>query len=246
LLGRLLAAGGDNFAAARALRTALVFHPDNEECLAELKALESAVALKAEHAGGPCDTAAELLVEEDEIIDLDEADIVEEYEPEAAAEEFEPEAALKEFEPDATVKEIEAEAAAEEVEPEVTFVAPPAAEAVRHDPLSTATLAELYVQQGFVDKALAIYRAMYAEDFTNGSIRNRITELVAMEAESLAVAGITETVADISAGTETVTGITCQEFAVPAAVVPAQGEADAVVATLEGWLDTIRRIKACR
>ena len=203
ILGRLLAAEGDCSAAAKAFRTTLVFCPDDLECLEELKALESAIALKAEQESGHFAATAELLVADEEIIDLDESDIV-----------------------------MESEA-------EETVSTPSAAADLHHDPLSTATLAELYVQQGFIDKALDIYRAVYAEDPTDGRIQSRIAELEAREAES-------EAVAVVSGSVEAPAGNTYQESMPSVAVIPVQGEADTVISTLEGWLDTIRRIKACR
>jgi len=48
---------------------------------------------------------------------------------------------------------------------------------VRHDPLSTLTLAELYEQQGFIVKALDIYRSILAEDPGNAQLRAKISQL---------------------------------------------------------------------
>jgi tetratricopeptide (TPR) repeat protein len=45
------------------------------------------------------------------------------------------------------------------------------------DPLSTATLAELYVKQGFIDRALEIYRSILAVDPGNSSAKTRIADL---------------------------------------------------------------------
>jgi len=90
----------------------------------------------------------------------------------------------------------------------------------RHDPLSTATLAELYVTQGYVKKALEIYRAIQDDNPVDRTINERITELEALNA------GVTESVL------------------VPA--VPLQGTSDNALATLDGWLENIRRIKSCR
>lgn len=57
------------------------------------------------------------------------------------------------------------------------------------DPLSTATLAELYVSQGFINKALGIYRNLLSENPQNVNIRARIAELEGLDATSAAVAG---------------------------------------------------------
>ncbi len=54
-------------------------------------------------------------------------------------------------------------------------VVPPATTA--HDPLTTSTLAELYLSQGFSDKALAIYRTLAAADPANHVVASRLAEL---------------------------------------------------------------------
>lgn len=46
-----------------------------------------------------------------------------------------------------------------------------------NDPLSTGTLAELYVKQGFINKALEIYRSILADDPGNRAASTRIAEL---------------------------------------------------------------------
>lgn len=60
----------------------------------------------------------------------------------------------------------------------------------QYDPLSTGTLAELYVSQGFITKALDIYRAILVDDPTNNAVSTRVAELelqaVAAEPPSLA------------------------------------------------------------
>ncbi|NVN89501.1 MAG: tetratricopeptide repeat protein [Desulfuromonadales bacterium] len=117
--------------------------------------------------------------------------------------------------------------------------APVDAAPVQHDPLSTATLAELYVQQGFISKALDIYRALLNEDPANSEVQSRIAELEEKEKPPV----ICETLP--------VSNAPGPAFTVPETSslpddVPVQGRADAAIITLEGWLDTIRRIKACR
>ena len=120
-------------------------------------------------------------------------------------------------------------------EAEATVLVAPA----QHDPLSTATLAELYVQQGFVSKALEIYRALRDEDPENSGTRSRIAELEAMEVAPAVDENILVT-------DESVISVAPLEpFALPPDI-PMRGRADEVISTLEGWLDTIRRIKACR
>ncbi len=117
--------------------------------------------------------------------------------------------------------------------------APVSVAPAHHDPLSTATLAELYVQQGFISKALDIYRALLNETPTNPEILSRIAELEARELAPAAADSI------IQEEQEAAPVIAVQESS-ELSGIPAQGRADEMIATLEGWLDTIRRIKACR
>ena len=49
------------------------------------------------------------------------------------------------------------------------------------DPLTTATLAELYVSQGFIEKALVIYRELIAAHPSNSQYRLRCAELQEMQ-----------------------------------------------------------------
>ena len=96
------------------------------------------------------------------------------------------------------------------------------------DPLITPTLAELYVSQGFPEKAADIYRRIISADPGNAEALARLAELE-----------------EPSAGEEPV--------AVPPQVVqavdlPMTGTADksATVTVLEGWLENIRRLRTCR
>lgn len=108
-----------------------------------------------------------------------------------------------------------------------------------HDPLSTATLAELYVQQGFFSKALDIYRSVLVDDPGNGTIKSRISEL-----EAKIAASSVDLSAPVSA--DSLQNLAYQERETSSAPEPDRREAVTVLSTLEGWLDNIRRIKACR
>lgn len=207
MLGRLMTEAGEIAAARRAFGTALEFNPDDAECRLELDALEvstksrMAVVSDAVAAGSAvaADSDDEEIIEDIEIIDIDEADLLEEFEDED--------------------------------------VAPPVCGALseHEDPLSTATLAELYVQQGHVDKALDIYRAVSADGHPGKNFQSRIVELEVILAAS-AAAGLAS-----AASLQTV-----QKTASALSVPPALVSADSAVATLEGWLENIRRIRACR
>ncbi len=113
---------------------------------------------------------------------------------------------------------------------------------VHHDPLSTATLAELYVQQGFIEKALDIYRALLVEKPYDMVIQERISELEAINAAS--AVSLTDSL-NIDQGFDVDDNVAA--FSSAPIVKPQQAsDKSSVVSTLEGWLGSIRRIKACR
>jgi len=97
------------------------------------------------------------------------------------------------------------------------------------DPLTTATLAELYVSQGYIDKALTIYKELLLADPANHACRLRCAELSEMLHLQQAA----------------------QKLATPATrpqAAPAQKETAPsleldVEAELGGWLENIRRRK---
>lgn len=94
--------------------------------------------------------------------DFDDDEIIEDLE---ILEELE----LYEEEPEASESEFLEPVMEKETSPEL-----------HHDPLSTGTLAELYVSQGFIDKALEIYRAILSDNPANSSVSDRISELELM------------------------------------------------------------------
>lgn len=199
LLARLLSAAGSRDAAIRALRTALDFNPDDAECRFELEALDRSSAATTDAALGaavPADAA-------EPAVDLLEAG------GGACGGEDEAEEIIEDLE----ILDVDESDLLPDEEPEDLGAAPAATD---RDPLSTATLAELYVRQGFGDKALEIYHAILAADPGNAGVRSRIAELEG--------------------------GRTPDFTAVP----DLQPGADDALAVLEGWLDNIGRLKACR
>ena len=80
----------------------------------------------------------------------------------------------------------EDEPVSESVSQEPPFKAELTAEPTR-DPLSTATLAEQYVKQGIIEKALEIYRSILADDPANSAVSIRIAELAQPESVTAAV-----------------------------------------------------------
>jgi tetratricopeptide (TPR) repeat protein len=148
--------------------------------------------------------------------------------------------------------------------------------APHHDPLSTGTLAELYVTQGFIHKALEIYRAILEENPADRVMAARVVELEALEAgSSEPVSEIDDTDAEEGEDEpaaiippeaffqefepaalpkpEGVSELECQHTSADDSMheigtfsVPPQGAADNALSTLDGWLENIRRIKSCR
>lgn len=144
--------------------------------------------------------------------------------------------------------------------------------ALDHDPLSTRTLAELYVKQGFVHKALEIYRAILSENPANCEIAAKINELEKLEESEVCSTEEPDYADDFEAHEEQAPEIlsatvfqdepviaeqaevmavldnqpTPEEIVmVDVAVVPKYGIADNAVAELESWLENIRRIRSC-
>lgn len=145
-----------------------------------------------------------------------------------------------------------------------------------HDPLSTGTLAELYVKQGFVNKALEIYRAILVDNPADQAIAERVDELEALEAgpsePDSGIDDVFEEEAEYEPASSAPAEIFIQEsgpvalsasYGVPAlesrqayadvsgyesgaSVVSLEGTADNALSTLGGWLENIRRIKSCR
>jgi len=113
------------------------------------------------------------------------------------------------------------------------------------DPLATATIAELYVEQGFMKKALKIYRDLLDANPGNDELRQRIVDLKRRIDEDEAQARENAFTADMPFGEELAGAVNDRADAGGEALAGAGTQGDAV-AVLEGWLDTIGRIKQCR
>lgn len=213
MLGRLLKETGDNAAARLAFATVLEFNPLDDECRNELAELDAGLHVPlaaATFAAGVTVLAGAAAGEsrEEEIIeDIEILDI-----------------------DDSDL--LEDEGIGDLAMPSVG-----AAPAEHEDPLSTATLAELYVQQGHIDKALEIYRSVAAE-----SHAGRIAELEAMTA-SAAVAAEAQAFAPVMMSAARTDSALEAEPMLQSA--PRVGS-DAAVATMEEWLANIGRIRSCR
>jgi tetratricopeptide (TPR) repeat protein len=119
----------------------------------------------------------------------------------------------------------------------------------KHDPLSTLTLAELYEQQGFIVRALGIYRAILADDPGNIQLQVKISTL---ESQNSTSQYTTEEPAtpDFDEEQEAFASVALGGVSAPLdsqAYSPlAHKAADNVLGTLDSWLENIRRIKECR
>ena len=229
LLGRIYAGSGDERAAIGVLNAVLDLNPDDEECRLELEAIERG---RQQAAAGPVSAGSPAVPQEyrdTEALVPDEEEIIEDLE----------------------ILELGESDLIEEPSGDDDVEAEPAG-AVHHDPLSTTTLAELYVQQGFVSKAIEIYRSILADDPGNSVALARVAELSAAGADREEPReGFAEA---MPGGSETV-GYPAGEMwfepppaasAVAGTGLQPRGKADNVLATLEEWLENIRRIKACR
>jgi tetratricopeptide (TPR) repeat protein len=145
-----------------------------------------------------------------------------------------------------------------------------------YDPLSTGTVAELYVRQGFIYKALEIYRAILADNPTDLAAAERVVELEALEAGPLEPDSEFDDTFEVEADDDSAFSIQDEVFlqnagsaALPASdfisgfeslqasadaceydsstsLAPSQGIADHTLSTLDVWLENIRRIRSCR
>ena len=169
ILAHLYAEKGDDEAAIRSYRTLLEFRPEDVDSKKQLEALmdggEKVLRHYVDDDLDATDFKSPLGSENsDEDADGDEENFDDEYIHDLSESDIYYDEVIDE-------KKV---AAVEETEKSVS---------VRHDPLSTATLAELYVQQGFHAKALDIYRSLLADDPANDQVRAKIRELEEDEAD---------------------------------------------------------------
>lgn len=180
ILSQIYIDAGEVAAAEEALNTIIAQNPDDVESQLLLNSMkrvaeaETKMAVGATGAGGaeasrfagkePEDGAKIQTLDpaefdftadegDEEILDLLESDIIEEL---AAASEI--------------AEELADEAPPDDYAAELAI----GGEAERKDPLTTVTLAELYVSQGFPEKALAIYRELLEADPGNADLLSRL------------------------------------------------------------------------
>jgi tetratricopeptide (TPR) repeat protein len=255
LLASLYVEAGDKASAVRAYTTLLDFRPDDVRCKALLEELHHADASEPL----PTETYMEPVACKDRIAD-DVDECVEKFDTETkeeavekAMEENVEEAAKDELEED--IYELseddivfeEEETSDQELEPVSSAVAD--SSPVHHDPLSTLTLAELYEQQGFIVKALDIYRTILVDDPDNMQLRAKITSL---ENQDIATESLPEQFETPEVADEPEAFASDMFESMPAPVAAqdfsplVHNQADNVLLALDSLLENIRRIKACR
>ncbi len=231
LLAGIYQAAGNTAAATACLRIVAEFEPDSAEGAAGM-AVPSSPAEVAGEAQPVVPMAAAVeapsATEEEEILEADILELTDDLiEEDAFGEEsFSPFAAAPPRPSLEAEKTVAPPAAPQPVAP----VTAPQEEAAQ-PPVLTATIAELYVTQGFIDKGVDVYRELLRDNPDNGAYRSRYLELTggapavvpaADEAAPPALQAVEGAVAE-----------------------PVQG-GQAQVSQLEGWLANIRRIKECR
>lgn len=103
------------------------------------------------------------------------------------------------------------------------------------DPLMTGTLAELYVTQGFTEKAINIYRGILAENPDDRAVASRLAELEKVVASSGALGAVA------AAGSFIDDAKTSRKDDASPDMVINPG----ALSVLQGWLENIRRIREC-
>ena len=181
LLGQLYAGGGEIPLAKKMLGQVLRQHPDD---------LESEVLLRSLPFTAAAAESDEEFLEEAEVIEeltdvVDEPPFYEEAAPPVSAEVADLRRSSQLSTSDLSEEEF------------WEMEAPGSSDAARspaRKPLMTATLAELFASQGFINKALAVFKALIAEDPANQGYRLRAAELMDLskrlqEAPSASLAG---------------------------------------------------------
>ena len=109
-----------------------------------------------------------------------------------------------------------------------------------HDPLRTATMAELYVSQGFLKRALTIYRELLETDPNNAEWKKRLYEIKRAIDEDTAMARKVAAPGGAGHPGPSRVGEQAVAGAVEDVTPPPSGD-DVVLGTLEKWLENARR-----
>ncbi len=235
ILSQIYAETGETAAAEECLRFILLHNPEDQESQLLLKSLKTSAASDYNEASEASfrpeypatDTEAfEFFPEDSDIIE--DAELLEELDDEEPAEKF----------------------SAEEPPAREEFIFTPPREtpsaagaaffAKENDPLRTATMAELYASQGFLKRALTIYRELLENDPDNAEWNNRLYELKTAIDEDMVMARKVVS-ADSDAGADIVRD---SDQPLPSLHVEESSPIatdDRVLVELGKWLDTIRR-----
>jgi len=235
LLSQIYSDIGENGLARKALETILVLSPDDLESKVALNGLllrEQSFEPDADlfSAGDEASGETELRFDDDEFL-LEEAEIIEELSDEILDDEVQGEefAGAANFVAEEQLLDAETQASGE----------------LGSDPLQTATIAELYVDQGFLKKALKIYRDLLDANPDNEELRERTVALKHRIDEDDALARENAFTSAMPFGKEFAEAAKDQETVREDLPAGSGGEGDAV-AVLEGWLATIGRMRECR
>lgn len=232
LLSQIYLEQGDTAAAERALRLILSQTPGDIESWTLLDSLKDRSPAEAEPEPGMAGEhdreeesffpefgieAADLLMEGE--VDLEDAEIIEELTDEDLLEEEE-EFIFSPAKADAPLEEDEVFSEGQ-------------------NPIATVTMAELYVSQGFVKRALTIYRELLETDPDNAGLKKRLYELKKAIDDDAASARYSVLTGDeaVAEAADAAVGGHPAEMAMPASAVVEER----VIETLEKWLATIRR-----
>ncbi len=122
-------------------------------------------------------------------------------------------------------------------DPEPFLPEPETAPQAPRDPLTTATLAEIYLAQGFYDQALQIYEELYDADPDNDELLCRITDIELLRSEA-------HFSPEVFGKTAPKIPLTSPSFR-PEATASGETHGERVVAALEGVLENIQRRRQC-
>lgn len=115
------------------------------------------------------------------------------------------------------------------------------AEAEAPSVVASATIAELYISQGFPDKGVAIYRELLQDEPDNLVWKTRLQEL-----SEPAVAAVVPAMTPAGPAEPEEAAAMATDAAPAAAAAPATESPDGVIETLGGWLANIGRTRQCR
>ena len=120
-----------------------------------------------------------------------------------------------------------------------TVVSPAVVEETAAPTFTTSTMAEIYVSQGFIQRAIDIYEEMLRENPTNDGIVQRIGELFDMLTPPVEDEPQVETLEQVVVVPDSVLSVPAVEVA-PEPVLSAPTGEHEVVSTLEQWLSNIK------